>query len=102
MLVFQRSHIVAFRYNTSFYQPQNNESFAFCRLLDVVHSEKKLYLVFEYLDLDLKKHMETAPPSGLSPQLVKVLNKHFINRVLKRWGRVAAPREKIQDPKTRI
>lgn len=27
-------------------------------LLDVVHADHKLYLVFEYLDKDLKKHME--------------------------------------------
>jgi ABC-type dipeptide/oligopeptide/nickel transport system ATPase component len=25
-------------------------------LLDVVHADRKLHLVFEYLDLDLKKH----------------------------------------------
>eukprot|EP00040_Diaphanoeca_grandis_P035431 m.222917 g.222917 ORF g.222917 m.222917 type:complete len:289 (-) comp33386_c5_seq1:87-953(-) len=30
------------------------------RLLEVVHSEKKLYLVFEFLDMDLKKHMDNA------------------------------------------
>jgi len=27
-------------------------------LLDVVHADQKLYLVFEYLDMDLKKHMD--------------------------------------------
>ncbi len=42
------------------------------RLLDVVHSEKKLYLVFEYLDQDLKKYMDNAPPSGLALTLIKV------------------------------
>ena len=47
------------------------ESFLF-RLLDVVHSEKKLYLVFEYLNQDLKKYMDTAPPAGLPLKLVKV------------------------------
>ncbi|XP_077993462.1 cyclin-dependent kinase 2-like [Glandiceps talaboti] len=41
------------------------------RLLDVVHSEKKLYLVFEYLNQDLKKYMDNAPPSGLPLPLVK-------------------------------
>ena len=30
-------------------------------LLDVVHEDRKLHLVFEYLDLDLKKHMDTDP-----------------------------------------
>ncbi|XP_041371838.1 cyclin-dependent kinase 2-like [Gigantopelta aegis] len=41
------------------------------KLLDVVHSEKKLYLVFEYLNQDLKKYMDSAPPAGLSLDLVK-------------------------------
>ena len=63
--------------------------------MDVVHSEKKLYLVFEYLDLDLKKHMDTAPPSGLSPQLVKVLNKPLE----KRRDRVTISLGNIQDPR---
>ncbi|BAS76728.1 cyclin-dependent kinase A-2 isoform X1 [Oryza sativa Japonica Group] len=31
------------------------------RLQDVVHKEKCIYLVFEYLDLDLKKHMDSSP-----------------------------------------
>ncbi|CAH1776260.1 unnamed protein product [Owenia fusiformis] len=41
------------------------------RLHDVVHSEKKLYLVFEYLDQDLKKYFDNSPASGIPPQLVK-------------------------------
>lgn len=43
-----------------------------CRLEDVVHSDKKLYLVFEYLDLDLKKHMDSHPNFGTDHRLVKV------------------------------
>ena len=42
------------------------------RLEDVVHSDKKLYLVFEYLDLDLKKHMDSHPTFGTDHRLVKV------------------------------
>lgn len=42
------------------------------RLQDVVHSEKRLYLVFEYLDLDLKKHMDSCPEFSKDPCLVKV------------------------------
>ena len=42
------------------------------RLEDVVHSEKRLYLVFEYLDLDLKKHMDSNPHFGRNHQLLKV------------------------------
>ncbi|XP_052805726.1 cyclin-dependent kinase 2-like [Mya arenaria] len=41
------------------------------RLLDVVHSEKKLYLVFEFLQMDLKKLMDSCPPSGLGENLVR-------------------------------
>lgn len=41
------------------------------RLLDVVHSEKKLYLVFEYLHQDLKKYMDSCPPPGLGENLIK-------------------------------
>ena len=28
------------------------------QLLDVVHADDKLYMVFEYLNMDLKKHMD--------------------------------------------
>lgn len=43
-----------------------------CRLQDVVHSENRLYLVFEYLDLDLKKHMDSCPDFAKDPRLIKV------------------------------
>lgn len=43
------------------------------RLQDVVHSERRLYLVFEYLDLDLKKHMDSCPELSKDPRLVKVI-----------------------------
>lgn len=42
------------------------------RLHDVVHSDKRLYLVFEYLDLDLKKHMDSCPEFSKDPRLIKV------------------------------
>jgi hypothetical protein len=42
------------------------------RLLDVIHEEMKLYLMFEYLDRDLKKYMDNAPPDGIPLDLVKV------------------------------
>mmetsp|Transcript_21911 Transcript_21911/g.36304 ORF Transcript_21911/g.36304 Transcript_21911/m.36304 type:complete len:300 (-) Transcript_21911:224-1123(-) len=41
------------------------------RLKDVVHSENKLYLVFEYLDQDLKKYMDSVGSGGIHPNLVK-------------------------------
>ncbi|KAJ3396704.1 Cyclin-dependent kinase 2 [Lobulomyces angularis] len=41
------------------------------RLLDIIHNEVKLYLIFEFLDLDLKKYMDTCSPHGLQPELIK-------------------------------
>ncbi|AFR97868.1 cyclin-dependent kinase 1 [Cryptococcus neoformans] len=42
------------------------------KLLDIVHSEAKLYLVFEFLDMDLKKYMDTiGEKDGLGPDMVK-------------------------------
>ncbi|CAA6663366.1 unnamed protein product [Spirodela intermedia] len=49
------------------------------RLQDVVHSEKRLYLVFEYLDLDLKKHMDSCPELTRDPRLVKT----FLYQILR-------------------
>lgn len=44
------------------------------RLLHVDYEDNKLYLVFEYLDLDLKKYMDTVKnnPLGFTPDHVKV------------------------------
>ncbi|XP_010545939.1 PREDICTED: cyclin-dependent kinase A-1 [Tarenaya hassleriana] len=41
------------------------------KLQDVVHSEKRLYLVFEYLDLDLKKHMDSCPDFSKDLHMIK-------------------------------
>eukprot|EP00270_Netrium_digitus_P013154 TRINITY_DN4347_c0_g1_i2.p1 TRINITY_DN4347_c0_g1~~TRINITY_DN4347_c0_g1_i2.p1 ORF type:complete len:302 (-),score=86.72 TRINITY_DN4347_c0_g1_i2:201-1106(-) len=41
------------------------------RLQDVVHCDKRLYLVFEYLDLDLKKHLDNCPQIAQDRRLVK-------------------------------
>ncbi|GFQ01513.1 cell division control protein 2 homolog a [Phtheirospermum japonicum] len=49
------------------------------RLQDVVHSERRLYLVFEYLDLDLKKHMDSCPEFSQDPRLVKL----FLYQILR-------------------
>ncbi|KAH7533854.1 hypothetical protein FEM48_Zijuj04G0175900 [Ziziphus jujuba var. spinosa] len=49
------------------------------RLQDVVHSEKRLYLVFEYLDLDLKKHMDSSPEFAKDPRQVKM----FLYQILR-------------------
>ncbi|KAK7822757.1 cell division control protein 2 like protein a [Quercus suber] len=49
------------------------------RLQDVVHSEKRLYLVFEYLDLDLKKHMDSSPEFAKDLRQVKM----FLYQILR-------------------
>jgi len=41
------------------------------RLYDVVHTEKKLTLVFEFLDQDLKKYLDACGDNGLEPETVK-------------------------------
>ncbi|XP_077829053.1 cyclin-dependent kinase 3 isoform X5 [Macaca mulatta] len=43
------------------------------QLLDVVHNERKLYLVFEFLSQDLKKYMDSTPDSELPLHLIKLL-----------------------------
>lgn len=47
------------------------------RLLDIVHADQKLYLVFEFLDVDLKRYIETGNQNRtpISLQIVKV--RHF-------------------------
>lgn len=40
------------------------------RLYDVVHTDRKLTLVFEYLDQDLKKYLDTCE-GGLQPHIIK-------------------------------
>ncbi len=40
-------------------------------LEDVVHEDRKLHLVFEFLDLDLKKHMDSEPAFYREPYAVK-------------------------------
>lgn len=53
------------------------------RLLDIVHSEAKLYLVFEFLDMDLKKYMDTIGENeGLGLDMVKVRLLFFLTALL--------------------
>lgn len=50
------------------------------RLYDVIHTENKLNLVFEYMDKDLKKYMDTHGTKGaLDPKTVK----SFMHQLLK-------------------
>lgn len=43
-----------------------------CRLHDVIHADRRLYLVFEFLDLDLKKLMDGLPGFNSDHRLIKV------------------------------
>ncbi|KAJ3215291.1 Cyclin-dependent kinase catalytic subunit [Dinochytrium kinnereticum] len=47
------------------------------RLLECVNQEKKLYLIFEFLDLDLKKYMDKV--QSISPTLVKSYMKQLVS-----------------------
>lgn len=51
------------------------------KLMDIVHSEAKLYLVFEFLDLDLKRYMDTTGPQGLKPQQVKSYLRQLVDGI---------------------
>ena len=39
--------------------------------MDVIHQDKKLYLVFEHLDVDLKKHLDTHPHVSNDRRVIK-------------------------------
>ena len=41
------------------------------RLIDVIHTDKKLTLVFEFMDKDLKKVIDDAAPEGLTKNQIK-------------------------------
>lgn len=43
------------------------------RLFDIVHADQKLYLVFEFLDVDLKRYMENAAAkhAPMSDKIIK-------------------------------
>jgi hypothetical protein len=59
------------------YRPHSSESSLtnhVSRLFNIVHADQKLFLVFEYLEMDLKRFMEEGnrENSPISPALVKV------------------------------
>ncbi|RRT58593.1 hypothetical protein B296_00032301 [Ensete ventricosum] len=67
-------------------RPYENSWLSGSRLHDVVHSEKRIYLVFEYLDLDLKKHMDSCPEFSKDPRLIKVRKFVILCRVVLTQG----------------
>lgn len=51
------------------------------RLLDVIHTENKLYLVFEFLHQDLKKFMDSSTSiSGVELPLIKVSHAEHVRK----------------------
>ena len=52
------------------------------RLVNVLHTYKKLTLVFEFLDQDLKKLLDNCGPAGLAEDSVKVSNNFYNTLVL--------------------
>ncbi len=53
--------------------------FSVSSLFDVLHHDRKLYLVFEYVDYDLKKYMDKHAPTGIPVHKVKVRNYYYLN-----------------------
>ncbi|GAA5911275.1 cyclin-dependent serine/threonine-protein kinase CDC28 [Sporobolomyces salmoneus] len=52
------------------------------RLLDITHTETKLYLVFEFLDMDLKRYMDkVGDGDGMGPDIVKKFTYQLIKGV---------------------
>lgn len=53
------------------------------KLFNIVHADgHKLYLVFEFLDMDLKKYMESVPPGmGLGEDMVKRFMSQLVDGV---------------------
>lgn len=62
------------------------------RLLDIIHNDTMLYLVFDFLDIDLRKYMDTAGKEGMTKvhvqsfmhQLISGLNYCHSHRILHR------------------
>nr|DAD45500.1 TPA_asm: hypothetical protein HUJ06_003730 [Nelumbo nucifera] len=42
------------------------------RLQDVMHSQNRFHLAFEYLKLDLKKHMDSSAELANDPHLIQL------------------------------
>jgi len=51
------------------------------RLYDVVHTEKRLTLVFEYLDYDLKKYLDAHADKGLEAYTIKSFLFQLLNGI---------------------
>lgn len=58
-------------------QPLTLSLLVACRLKDVEHADGKLYLVFEWLDKDLKKYMDSV--GAMSLHLIKVCDRRPVD-----------------------
>lgn len=69
------------------------------RLLDIVHADQKLYLVFEFLDVDLKRYMENANKAGrpITPDITKVRTLVFPAPNLPRPARIFSAFLRVYD-----
>jgi cyclin-dependent kinase len=68
------------------------------RLYDVVHTEKKLTLVFEFLDQDLKKYLDACGDAGLEAYTVK----SFLFQLLQGIGQTRRDTAHTRDKGARI
>lgn len=58
------------------------------RLFNILHADSRLYLVFEFLDMDLKRYMDKLPKKTvLDPALVKKFTYQLINGKINTLGR---------------
>lgn len=55
----------------------NKFVFKFDSLEEVLHQDNRLYLVFEFMQMDLKKYMDSVK-GNLDPMLIKVKNTYNI------------------------
>lgn len=61
------------------------------RLLEIVHADQKLYLVFEFLDMDLKRYMEQGNSNGSPITLEIVKASDFFDLIGSTDTRLNAP-----------
>ncbi len=55
----------------------------FFSLQEVIMQENRLYLIFEFLSMDLKKYLDTIPEGVMmEPSLVKVSHAHIFTNVI--------------------
>jgi hypothetical protein len=75
------------------------QEWMFFSLEEVMYDNKRLFLVFEYLELDLKKFMDTTPNLSQNRQLIKVIPlSNSDSRLISKLNATAPPRTDPPDP----